>query len=220
MPSCPASASKSLFGVVFQDRIRESDPLTQSDLDAGILYAQRYAAKYSRRFPRLDPDQVESFAIFGAYQAWEKYDPTRRGKDGRKATWRTFLISWVNWSIAKGIRPSQATSREYFAHQFTVVPLDGHRLLDDNDRFSNLHNHEFVGDDSPSFTERTEWKQILILLPQLERWVIVQRYYYNRSCNEIASSMVVSGDWTGMKVWRLEQRALKMLRSFMGVCEN
>lgn len=178
-----------------------SKHLTQDDLDYGIAFAKRQADKYCRQHPRADQGTVSSWAVSGAYDAWLNFTPDRSAK------WTTYLTNMVAWYIQKGIRPTKERTYNRFMDQHQVVSLDDRPTLHSEDT-SSLH--DLCADPEAQHSIRTEWVQVLAELPDSERWIIAQRYYHERSCSDIARQ--VGGEWTAMKVWRLEQQALKRLR--------
>jgi RNA polymerase sigma factor (sigma-70 family) len=183
--------------------------LPEDQLKFGIHYAQRIAREFCQGKPAVDPAQVSSFAVEGALIAWRTFDPTKGSK------WTTFLYNQVRYSILKGIRPTKERSHNAFHQQYQVVSLDDGTSRKPHAWGSgDATNHEVEAPETmPHFEDRSEMLAIVFQLPQDERWVITQRFFLDRTCQDIAQQLGVSA----MTIWRKEKKGLATLRSLMTV---
>jgi hypothetical protein len=204
VPSSPLSLAHTSNQAV---SVKPAEP----DLDTAVNYAIQEARRYCRKNPGVDEGAAESGAIQGAWDAVKDYDPKRPGFEGKVASWETYLFNMVRWGILKALRPTQAKSRAAFDEEFTIVPLDSPTTRVDNGLV-----HELVADPASNQGFATiDMANLLSLIPKMEHTILFRRYGLEQSCNEVARSL--GGDWTHMKVWRMEQKGLRRLRILLGL---
>jgi RNA polymerase sigma factor (sigma-70 family) len=190
-----------------------SSVLPVDDLEQGQVYAKQYARHFCRHNPTIDFAEVESLAILGALEAWRSYSKDHGG------AWRTYLSQMVKWSISNGLRPKN--QRSYRKH----VEACGIALS--IEQMGTTSQPRYAGSDNPSrpvgsdcipdprirFEIQFEYRELLNALPEMERWVLVQRYYESLTFEEIVGLLGgADGGWSRAKVWRIHQQAIKRLR--------
>lgn len=182
------------------------DPPNPKALEVGIGYAKKYASRYCSVHKHLDRDNIESWAIQGAYIAFKRYDPS-------KAKWSTCLCTMVKQYVCKSFSKEKGKYYKKFHEENKIVSLD-ELVSFDGDGERNYH--DTVGDVSSDFRHGAEIRTLVRELPELERWIIVQRYFEDRSASDIAAEIGSSR----VEIWRLERRGVNMLRERIKASEQ
>jgi RNA polymerase sigma factor (sigma-70 family) len=175
--------------------------LTHADLEAAILKARRFGLRFCSKHPTTDKANVVSWCQEGALTAWQDWQAAR----GR--SWPNYLLCTLRYYSLKALRDSVPRGEQRFLQNHSVISL----TVDDAEDAVPVSEPEDL--DAAAALRRTELDTLLAQLNPTDRWILQERFYNDRSYEEIAKQV-------GMfraQVRRVEQKALGRLRQVAGV---